>query len=147
MTAKSMPLGVNGLKLGETVRNLYRITANPGSAPDDVLRPEFWVHVASKLRVGDKIEIMAADTSWYGELCVMEVGRTASAGVRVAFTLPAVSLTNEQTLPDQKDYIAQPVGSSWSVFKVGADAPVKADLPDRAAADKWITSQRRALAA
>lgn len=142
-----MTLGVHGLKHADTVRNVYQIAAPGGTKPEDVLDPGFWKHVARLMRMGDKIEILAADASWYAEVRVMEVGKKESFGARVAFTLPPVQLKNEHALPALNDYEARPIGASWQVFKVGSDDPVKTDLPDQLAANKWIASQRKALAA
>jgi hypothetical protein len=135
------------LKQADTVRNVYQVTAVAGTKPEDVLDPGYWKHVARVMRLGDKIEVLAADGSWYAELRVMEVGRKESFGARVAFTLPPVVLTNDHALPALHDYEAKPFGSSWQVYKVGSNDPVKTDLPDQLAANKWIASQRRALVA
>lgn len=143
----AISLGVNGLKLADSVRSVYQITAPAGSQAEDLLNPRFWVHCARRLRLGDRIEVIAVDASWYAELRVMEVGRSETFGVRVAFTMPPVSLSNDHVLPVLNDYEARPYGSSWQVFKVGHPDPVKVDLPDQIAAQKWIASQRRALAA
>lgn len=142
-----MPLGPHGLKPAETVRNVWHVTALAGTKPEDVLDPGYWAHVARLLRMGDRIEVLAADSSWYAELRVMEVGKKESFGARVAFTLPPVQLANEHALPALNDYEARPFGSSWQVYKVGSEDPVKTDLPDQISAQKWIASQRKALAA
>lgn len=141
------PLGPNGLKLAESVRNVYQITAPEGVTPDDLLDPKFWVHVARLLRSGDRVEVLAADVSWYAEMRVMEVGRSQALGARLSFILPPVALENPNALPILNDYEARPYGATWQVFKAGSDDPVKRDLPDRLAAEKWIVSQRRAMAA
>lgn len=141
------PLGPNGLKLAESVRNVYQITAPEGTTPDDLVDPKFWVHVARLLRAGDRVEVLAADVSWYAELRVMEVGRSQTFGARLAYTLPPVALLNDHPLPVLNDYEARPYGSTWRVFMAGSADPVKSDLPDKVSAEKWIASQRRAMAA
>lgn len=61
----------NNLMRAEDVRSVYTITALPDTLPVNYLEPETWAHVPElKLRQGDRIEIMAADTSWYAELLV-----------------------------------------------------------------------------
>lgn len=42
----------------------------------DVLRPDYWAHVAPQLRVGHEIRVMAGDGSWWALLLVRAVGRT-----------------------------------------------------------------------
>jgi hypothetical protein len=142
-----MTLGVNGLKVASSVRNVWQITAPGETKPEDLLAPGYWAHVARQLRMGDRIEVLAADASWYAELRVMEVGRKEAFGARVAFTLPPVRLQNENALPALNDFEAKPFGAMWHVYKIGQPDPVKSDLPDQKSAEKWINSQRRALAA
>ena len=146
-TADLIPLGVNGLKPAETIRNVYQITAAAGTSPEHLLDPKYWTHVARRMRLGDKIEVIASDSSWYAEVRVMEVGKSEAYGARVAFTLEPVRLENANALPALNDYEARQYGSTWQVFKNGSTDPVKTDLPDRIAANKWIASQRRAMAA
>jgi hypothetical protein len=142
-----MTLGVHGLKLAETVRNVYQITVPPDTKAEALLAPTYWSHVASKLRMGDRIEVLASDASWCAELRVMEVGRSASFGARVAFVHEPVQLKNDTPLPALNDYEAKPYGATWQVFKIGSPEPVKVDLPDQVAAMKWIAGQRKAMAA
>ena len=142
-----MALSVLGLKPAETVRNVYQINIPAGTTPEELLEPTFWSHVAAKLRAGDRIEVVTGDAAWFAELRVMEVGRAGSFGARVAFTTSPVALSNEHVLPVLNDFEARPSGAGWQVFKVGSTEPVKTDLPDQISAQKWITSQRRALAA
>ena len=142
----ALALGVNGLKQAETVRNVCHVAAENGVTADDMLKPDYWVHVSRKMRIGDKIEILAADASWYAEARVVDVDRQGKVGASVAFTLSPVELKREE-LQRVLDYEARVFGSGWQVFKIGDPQPVKRDLPDRVSAEKWIASQRQAMAA
>ena len=59
--------------LGENVRNVWRWTAPHGVKVSEVMEPERWSHLARDLRAGDKIEIRAADGSFYVETLVTAV--------------------------------------------------------------------------
>lgn len=70
---KARPVRVfeNDLKSAEYVRSVFVITALPDTLPANYLEPETWAHVPDlKLRQGDRIEVMAADASWFAELLV-----------------------------------------------------------------------------
>jgi hypothetical protein len=58
-------------KLAEHARNVWHVTAKVPF--EDVLKPEYWVHVASNLRAFDEIIINADDGSFHAVLLVSYV--------------------------------------------------------------------------
>lgn len=75
-TKRSIPaLNPSALKEGDyAVQRLVAI-APIGATPDDILVPEFWVHVAQQVRNrGAHIEVWADDNSWWCELLVVRAG-------------------------------------------------------------------------
>lgn len=63
MVAKSLPLQ---LKLAEQVRVAYVIAdLDPALPRADLLKPAMWTHLVPRLHVGDRIECMPRDASWY----------------------------------------------------------------------------------
>jgi hypothetical protein len=56
-------------------RNEWAITPEPGVNPDDLLKPEYWAHVAWRLRPLDLVEVRAADGRYWGQLLVTNAGR------------------------------------------------------------------------
>lgn len=52
----------------------YRVTPVEGVTPDDLLRPEYWVHQARTLRPFDRIAAIPDDQKWYASYLVLEVG-------------------------------------------------------------------------
>ena len=44
---------------------VYCLEAPAGSQPDDFLEPEAYAHVTRKLGAGSRLEITAADGTWY----------------------------------------------------------------------------------
>ncbi len=61
------------LKGVEYARTDYRITPEKPIALDDLLKPRTWAHVASKLRTGDVVEVVAPDLSWFARLLVRHI--------------------------------------------------------------------------
>lgn len=62
------------LQPAEHYRTRYAAIVDDGTTADDLQRPEFWCHVANKLRQMDVIEVLAEDSSYFAELLVLKTG-------------------------------------------------------------------------
>ncbi len=62
-------------KEAAVIRNAWSIVAEAGILPDDVLEKDYWRHIASNLRPGDRIEVLTDDMRWAGTLIVYASGR------------------------------------------------------------------------
>lgn len=71
------------LREAEYRRTIWDLTADKGVDPKMLLQPAFWAHVAGRLKIGDRIEVMAFDGSWLSELIVRSkpIGRATEATV------------------------------------------------------------------
>lgn len=58
----------------EYVRTVWRLTPEVGTEPEELLAPDYWAHLANRLRQCDRIEAWAEDMSWYAEYLVLDVG-------------------------------------------------------------------------
>jgi hypothetical protein len=59
--AWTVPPGAPAIALAGSPPSNATAIATPGSTPIDLMRPEYWAHVAEKMKVWDKIEIRAND--------------------------------------------------------------------------------------
>jgi hypothetical protein len=117
-------------------RSEYFLAAPPGTTVDDVIDPDFWVHVARRLKVNDRIEIVALDGSFDMEVRITSIDpRGLWAHVRplrVAegrFAVPEAS----GAYPDKDGYTVEWGGPHrWRIVR-GNDV-VARDFPDQAAA-------------
>ena len=62
------------ITMGEYARNVWVCKPAEGVTIADMQDPTYWVHVAKQMRVGDHIEAMAFDGSWYVEFIVRSRG-------------------------------------------------------------------------
>lgn len=69
----------NQVKQAEFCRTVWSAHPEPGITLDEVSKPEYWMHVAKTIRVGDRLEVTASDGSWFAELYVR-----ASNGASIA---------------------------------------------------------------
>ncbi len=56
--------------------NTWNVVAARGVVLADIKLPEYWLHIADKLRPNDKIEILAEDGTWEATLRVINADRT-----------------------------------------------------------------------
>jgi hypothetical protein len=125
------------LKEAEFVRPVYCATIPIGTLPEDLLKPEYWAHVATHLRPWARIEARAEDGTWFAEYIVLSVDRTW-ARVRM---LGKYNLTNNDVSLSQAEKVTQSGfevkwrgAAKWSVIRK-ADSAVLKEGMDREEAD------------
>lgn len=92
------------LQPAEHYRTRYAAVVDDGTTVEDLQRPEFWCHVAGKLRQMDILEVLAEDGSYFAELMVLKSG----VGFAKVLLLREVQL--EATAPEDDDL---PVVVQW----------------------------------
>jgi hypothetical protein len=65
----------NALAEAEFSRRGYRAIVPGDTSIEDMVVPSYWAHVASRLRPGDMIEVLAEDNSFYAEFIVRSARR------------------------------------------------------------------------
>ena len=66
------------MKLAEYDRQEWVVNAEVGTTIDDVLKFEYWAHIAENMKPYDHIEVRAEDDSWLAYLIVRRVERSAA---------------------------------------------------------------------
>jgi hypothetical protein len=124
----------------EYVRNIYSATPEHGTPYENILVPEYWKHIASNFRPGDRIEVVSEDGAWFAELFVVSTGKQ---WVKV-FPLRFVELS--ESAPDE-----QPAGTSshnvewrgpkrkWSVERNSDKEVIKDGFATKGEALGWLT--------
>lgn len=75
MPKKTQPILSSAVARAEHARSVHVITVDVPF--EDVLKPEFYTHVAPKFRVCDRIEVYTTGKTYYAELMVMAVEKMA----------------------------------------------------------------------
>jgi hypothetical protein len=76
------PIKESAIKLSKQVYNTYAVQLPYGTSLEDALKPEFWVHFSHKLRIGDQLELLPVDMSFYARLLVRNASlRFADVGL------------------------------------------------------------------
>jgi len=124
------------LKLSEYVRSVYHATPEAGTPLKELLKPEYWAHVAKQLKVGDRIEVDAEERTWFAELYVRGVTPTSVT----VFVMRHIEFTKPEA-EDSTDaeYSANHAGRGvWRVIRNSDKAIVKSGFPTKEAAESWI---------
>ncbi len=105
------------LALAEQARNIWNATVEQHVKPEDVLRPDFWMHIASQLQPYDQIIVATDSCEWRMELVVADVWHQ---GARV-IELNRVDMTGEehedQSVGDDLKVRWRGPHSRWSVVR------------------------------
>jgi hypothetical protein len=64
------------LKSAEQAHLTHHVVLEAGTTLEDVLKPEYWKAAAAHLHPSDRIQVEAADGSFFAELSVRDVGKT-----------------------------------------------------------------------
>jgi hypothetical protein len=86
MSDKKAPrLNAARFALAEHKRVTHYATVEHGTEFAALLDPAYWTHVAKLVKPLDRIEAVAEDGSWFGELLVVGAGNNEVRTVRLAF--------------------------------------------------------------
>lgn len=124
-------------KLAQYDRNEYVLNVPQGVEIEDCTQPEFWAHIANKLRPYDHIEVRAEDGSWVAELLVLGCDRnwakvhvmskTDLVNMKLAFVNDA-AIVPEWSGPQTK----------WRVKRVSDNEILQAGLSTKDESIAWI---------
>ena len=143
----SAKLLADRLKLAEHARQLHRVSPDEGTTFNEVLEPAYWVHVGSKLIVGDKVEIMPKDGAWYAEAVVVSCSRVHARIAPVVY-----KQFFEQKAPAKEGDSKEPLEVSfkgpqrkWSVIRTKDKTYVKEGFDTREDASAWMKANEADL--
>lgn len=130
------PAPATSLKIAESVCISHFLTLPVGTAIDVLTIPDFWSLAAKKLNRWDRVQVVAADESFIGEVIVREVSQE-HAVVEVLWTRELTPLgADVDGLP--KGHSVQFLGSKrlWAVMR--GDRIIKHQFPTKTAAANWL---------
>jgi hypothetical protein len=129
-----MPKAVLQLSQADYARVIWSVEAEAGVTPTDILDPTYWVHVAKSLKPGARIEVTAADKSWFVELYVRSATGNSAKVVALAqhiFSAPGKSVEGAYEVKHRG-----PRG--WSVIRLADKIVVFEEGKTREDADQWV---------
>lgn len=121
---------------GEFARNVWCINPLEGMTPEDLLKAETYVHVSSKLKQNDILEVVAPDGSWWAELLVRSaIGAEIETGMLRLVKFDEVE--GQSDLPYYPKYSGNK-SSKWRVLRRGDNHIMIEGLDSKLACLKWV---------
>ena len=128
--------------------NRWVANADESTRQADILKGEYWAHVAAKLKPWDHIYVRADNGTWYSELVVLSVARAYAA----------VRPLNEWQFGEDAPTEAQAAATAsaayrtkwggphykWTVIRMSDSERVASELPNERAAMDWIVEREKA---
>lgn len=138
------PIGSERFKSGEYERQVHVANADEGTTPADLTHPDYWAHVADKLKAWDLIEVRANNGTWFAQLLVLDVSR---AWARV-HTLSVHMLSDydvSQTQAQMPYYIKHNgPQDKWTVIRRADGEIVSKEHSQASDAKRWMDERLKA---
>ena len=126
-----------------SVPTLYH-APQAGVTIEEVLEPSYWAHVASQLKPGTRIEVMAQDGAWWAMLLVRAAGRTDAVVQALQYVILG---SNETFTAGGYEIKWRGPKAKWGVVR-GKDAAVLHDgFAVKEEAEAWMVEHLATLAA
>lgn len=140
-----MKLLPNQIELAEYVRSIYVVSPTPDTSFEEVLAPSSWAHIAQKIKIGSRIEVMPEDGSYFAELLVQDVG----AQWLKLVVLRHVEITPAEKVVEDEIFKIQWAGpnAKYRVLRIADLENMKDGFVTKTQASDWIREHKKALAA
>ena len=123
----------------EFLRHAWLVIIPFGTLPEDLLKPEYWAHVAAQLRPRERIEAHSIDGTWFAEYLVLGVDRTWAKVHMLSkhsLTTPDIALSQAEAVSPYEVKWRGPV-AKWSIVRK-SDNAVQAEGMDKDQALDWL---------
>jgi hypothetical protein len=138
---RAVTLSPAGATQAEQVRNIWAITTEYGTTREDIEKPEYWSHVAARLRPRDRIEVMSGGGDFYAEYMVLSRDRTWAKVVATTYIdlTKAGAVSAEQAISIMDGYEIKHRGPKrWSVLRKDDRAVLQEGMQSEEDCKKWL---------
>lgn len=131
----------NRIRPAEYDRLVWSVTPEPSVSFDEILKPEYWTHVAKQLLPGARIEVVPADKSYFAELFVRS---STDTSVHVS-VLRHVKFDDVAAKPAENNgdpyEIKHRGGAGWSVIRKSDKTVVFEKGQSRVEAERFLETE------
>lgn len=144
-TPKANPtLPPTGLSVADYKRTLWFVTSSEGVTVEHVLEPEYWAHVAQRMKPFDRIELVSYDGTWMVDLLVITTGKTAAKVIKLhEYTLDGTYA--DLSSVNRTHEIKHRGPRKWSIIRISDGAVVKENIDTRDDAERELADYMKAL--
>ena len=135
------------MKAAEYVRNDHVVIAHATNTPEDLVRPEYYAHVADKLKARDRITVWADNANWMAELVVLEVGRGWARAHPISLTEFGNTASIKGLTIERDGYRVAHRGehSQWSIIRLSDSEVVSENHGTQGGAVDWLDNHLKAI--
>jgi len=131
------------LSLFEQNRQVWTCKVPAGVTAEDLLYPDLWKNVATKVSRHDIIFAIADDESWECE-CRVEAAKPDGVEVSISKKLRRKPFSQRQTVLGDGHFVTAYQNGSWCVLRVKDQFPViRGHATESAAVTHWLREQPR----
>lgn len=112
----------------------------------DILKPDYWSHVAAKLRPGTRVLIDAPDLSWTATLMCRAASKTEAIMVVVSKS-EFDNVEDLPAIPDAFEIKWRGPARKWGVVRKADNEVIRDELMSKPAAQKWLANHVQSMAA
>jgi len=128
----------------------HRVTVHSASVPGntqaaELIDPRLWNNVKARIRMGDRIDIVADDYSFHAMLFVTHSGG-ADLKTKLIYRVDLDTVRHDDPAVDERFSLKMRGPKKWSVID-NQDGSILVEMIDtQSAAMKWLESHQKALA-
>ena len=133
-------------KGAEYVRSIHHASPFDNTNPEDLLVPDYWAHVADRMKQYDRVEALANDGTWWAEYMVVACGRAYAQLVLLhKFNLDPVIPGRDNSALRAYEVKHRGPHSQWSVIRLNDKEVVHEGSQTESAANTWLTNHLKAM--
>lgn len=140
-------LNKSSFGVAEFSRQIFLAVIHPETPFEAIFDPFFWTNVAKNINIGDKIEVLAEDNTYYAELIVTNC---SPQWVKVKLLLDKVSLCDDGTAEPDGPEVGFDVRwrgpkVKWGVVKKEGNIVLQENLSTRDDAQRWLNEYLKSM--
>lgn len=145
---KVLPAVFPSHKQIEFLYTQWGITVPNATTKEDLLRPEFWAHVARDLKPEDVMHVRTEDGSYRAELLVLDRGTFgAKMGVKNEYRFDSVEPSEQSSVPKGHKVEWSGPHTKFRVVRESDRKVLKDGFENKTEAFSWLVNHGKALAA
>lgn len=130
------------MRLAQYDRRDWVVNAEIGTSLDEVLRPEYWAHMAGTMSPYDHIEVRVDDEQWLAHLLVRRVERSAVVvHVLHFYELDPKQVASASAAQHRIEFKGPQ--RKHSVIRTSDNAVIRDEFASKEAARQWLTDYER----
>jgi len=131
--------------LAEQKRVVWHAEPAEGVTVKDMLKPVYWTHVAASLVKGARIEAVSEDGTWFAEFYVKSANKIEAYVTLMREVTLSKAVAKLEVEPKFK--VSHVGGGKWRVLRTEDNAELQTGFKSKEAAQKWLDSHLKDVAA